>query len=106
MIYYCKESWWCVVKKMMFVCSGNICRSVIAEHLFKDILKKKGIESKYEVYSSGVFAYNGQTPPKETIDIKTKENCISTFLMSTNTKILNKILANRIQRMFKKITFW
>lgn len=68
MIYYCKESWWCVVKKMMFVCSGNICRSVIAEHLFKDILKKKGIESKYEVYSSGVFAYNGQTPPKETID--------------------------------------
>ena len=28
-------------------------------------------------------------------DIKTKENCISTFLMSTNTKILNKILANK-----------
>lgn len=56
------------MKKMMFVCSGNICRSVIAEYLLKDILKKKGIDSKYEVCSSGVFAYNGQTPPKETVE--------------------------------------
>lgn len=56
------------MKKIMFVCSGNICRSVMAEYLFKNILEQKKLENKYEVYSSGVFAYNGQTPPKETVD--------------------------------------
>ena len=56
------------MKKVMFVCSGNVCRSVIAEYLFKEILKQKNLDAQCEVYSSGVFAYNGQTPPKETID--------------------------------------
>ena len=68
MIYYCTESWWYKVKKIMFVCSGNICRSVMAKYLLCDILEKNNLESNYEVYSSGVFAYNGQTPPKETIE--------------------------------------
>lgn len=56
------------MKRIMFVCSGNICRSVMAEYLFKNILEKKQLQRKYEICSSGVFAYNGQMPPKETID--------------------------------------
>jgi protein-tyrosine-phosphatase len=28
--------------KILFVCHGNICRSAIAEYLFKDMLRKSG----------------------------------------------------------------
>ena len=36
----------------MFVCHGNICRSPMAELLFKDMLKGAGLESEYTVASS------------------------------------------------------
>lgn len=38
--------------KIMFVCHGNICRSPMAEFLFKDLIKKEGIEEKFIVSSS------------------------------------------------------
>ena len=40
------------MKKIMFVCHGNICRSPMAEFIFKDMLKKEGIESEFYVASS------------------------------------------------------
>ena len=36
----------------MFVCHGNICRSPMAEFIFKDMLRKKGIEAELTVASS------------------------------------------------------
>ncbi|MBO5714302.1 MAG: low molecular weight phosphotyrosine protein phosphatase [Clostridia bacterium] len=38
--------------KILFVCLGNICRSPMAEFLFKDIIKKAGVEDKFIVKSS------------------------------------------------------
>ena len=38
--------------KIMFVCHGNICRSPMAEFLFKDLVKKSGEEDLFEVKSS------------------------------------------------------
>ena len=38
--------------KIMFICHGNICRSPMAEFIFKDLVKKKGLENKYFVRSS------------------------------------------------------
>lgn len=40
------------MKKIMFVCHGNICRSPMAEFLFKDFVKKKGEESEFFICSS------------------------------------------------------
>ena len=40
------------MKKIMFVCHGNICRSPMAEFIFKDMLRKKGIEAELTVASS------------------------------------------------------
>lgn len=40
------------MKRIMFVCHGNICRSPMAEFIFKDMLKKKGIEKDFYVASS------------------------------------------------------
>ena len=36
-----------MVKHVVFVCLGNICRSPLAEALFKDQVKLKGLEDHY-----------------------------------------------------------
>lgn len=33
--------------KVLFVCLGNICRSPMAEYIFKDMVKRQGIEQIY-----------------------------------------------------------
>lgn len=38
--------------KILFVCHGNICRSPMAEFLFKDMVKKKGKSSCFEIASA------------------------------------------------------
>jgi protein-tyrosine phosphatase len=39
------------MKKILFVCLGNICRSPMAEYVFKNMVKDKGLENKYEISS-------------------------------------------------------
>ncbi len=38
--------------RIMFVCHGNICRSPMAEFVFKKMIMERGLESKYSVASS------------------------------------------------------
>ena len=44
--------------KIMFICTGNTCRSAIAEGLAKKIFKQKNLN--IEVYSAGIFAQTGE----------------------------------------------
>lgn len=39
------------MKKVVFICLGNICRSPMAEFVFKDMLKKAGLENDFLVES-------------------------------------------------------
>lgn len=38
--------------KILFVCHGNICRSPMAEFLFKDFVEKKGVAEQFEIASA------------------------------------------------------
>lgn len=38
--------------KILFVCHGNICRSPMAEFVFKDIIKKAGLDDRFCVASA------------------------------------------------------
>ena len=38
--------------KVLFVCHGNICRSPMAEFMFKDMLEKRGLQDEFEVESA------------------------------------------------------
>ena len=38
--------------KVMFVCLGNICRSPMAEFVFKDMINKKGLSNQFMIKSS------------------------------------------------------
>ena len=40
------------MKKIMFVCHGNICRSPMAEFLMKELVKERGKEKEYFIRSS------------------------------------------------------
>ena len=39
--------------RVLFVCLGNICRSPMAEYVFKDMVKKEGMEEKFYIDSAG-----------------------------------------------------
>ena len=39
--------------RVCFVCLGNICRSPMAEYVFKDLVRKEGLENEFLVESRG-----------------------------------------------------
>ena len=53
--------------KIMFICTGNICRSAMAEALLKKKIEDNNLKDKYFSCSSGIYAYTG--------DISTYEAC-------------------------------
>ena len=40
------------MKKILFVCHGNICRSPMAEFVMKDLVKKAGLASQFHIGSA------------------------------------------------------
>lgn len=40
------------MKKILFVCHGNICRSPMAEFVFRDMVKKAGLSDKVKIASA------------------------------------------------------
>ena len=57
-----------IQKKIVFVCLGNICRSPLAEAIFKHKLKSKNLDRYLEADSCGTANYHvGDSPDPRTI---------------------------------------
>lgn len=58
------------MKKILFVCMGNICRSPAAEGVMKSLLNKNGIKDKVYVDSAGTIDYHtGEFPDPRMIEV-------------------------------------
>jgi len=56
------------IHKILFVCHGNICRSPMAEMIFKHMVKELGISDKFEIASAATSTEeigNGIYPPAQ-----------------------------------------
>ena len=47
------------MKTILFICTGNVCRSPMAEALFRRVVQGRG---EFRVLSAGIGAMNGQPP--------------------------------------------
>ena len=42
--------------RILFICHGNICRSPMAEFIMKELVRKAGLEDRYEIASAATSA--------------------------------------------------
>lgn len=67
--------------KILFVCLGNICRSPMAEFVFKDLVKKQNIEKNFFIQSAATSKEEAGNP----VHPGTK-NKLAQFNISTENK--------------------
>lgn len=56
---------------ILFVCTGNTCRSPMAQGLLEDMARKKDLD--IVVRSAGVFALDGQSVSREAVQVLREE---------------------------------
>lgn len=49
--------------RVLFVCMGNICRSPVAEAVFRHQVREAGLEDRFEIDSAGTSGYHDGDPP-------------------------------------------
>lgn len=86
--------------KIMFICTGNICRSAMAHWLFNKKVKDLKLEN-IEVYSCGIYAQDGDTPTYEAKSVMEEYNVDlskhkATNIRNSNIKEMDLILCATI----------
>jgi protein-tyrosine phosphatase len=51
------------VIRVLFVCLGNICRSPLAEGVFRDLVERAGLGDRIEADSAGTGGWHAGEPP-------------------------------------------
>lgn len=55
---------------VLFVCLGNICRSPLAEAVFRALVERAGLADRFDIDSAGTSSYHtGEAPDPRTVDV-------------------------------------
>lgn len=63
--------------RVMFVCLGNICRSPMAEFVFRDLVTKAGLEDQFVIASAATSTWELGNPPHYGTQEELKKHGIS-----------------------------
>ncbi len=65
--------------KVLFVCLGNICRSPLAEAVFRAAVRDAGVEHRFEIDSAGTSDYHeGEPADRRTQDVARRRGIMLT----------------------------
>lgn len=76
-----------MIKTILFVCTGNTCRSAMAEGLFKKMLReRKGDNRRFHIMSAGISALPGMSPTSEAIKVMAEQGIDISRHMATQVQ--------------------
>ena len=55
--------------KILFVCHANVCRSPLAEGVFRHLVAEAGMDGKFRIDSAGTFAMEGAPPHPKSVAV-------------------------------------
>lgn len=85
-----------IFMKILFVCTGNTCRSPMAEGIMKELMKRRGVED-INIESAGVLATPG-TPATE-LAIKVLEQ-MGIDIKNHKSRLISKDMINKSDIIF------
>lgn len=85
------------MKKILFVCMGNTCRSPMAEYIFKSILGEKKLDEYFEVSSCGIATFSGQKATANTISVMRD---INKDIEKHRSRLINKDLIEKSEYVY------
>ncbi len=99
------------MKKIMFVCTGNICRSAMAHQYMQKKLYDLKREEEIVVSSCGTSAQNGALSTKYAIEVMKKYDVDMTLHIATNMfdidiENYDLILCMTLQHKYNILTFY
>jgi protein-tyrosine-phosphatase len=74
------------LKRILFVCTGNTCRSPMAEKLFENLVKERGNKDA-KAFSAGIYAFAGD--PASSMAISVMKGEFGIDLTSHRSKVLD-----------------